>query len=296
MLEAQGIYNHLSNELRSELEETMRGLGRIVTYKFAIAKINPDGEQKTGGKYLYPLQYSLTPVTYDIIDPYDKKRKKIGLVKQIRNGGTPNEAYNFFRLVVKEGWSGMYKLDLNKPSDQDVFAWLEMHPKLEDGKFRDPMMPAIVKRINLVEMAKQKLQTRSLKADSMYLAANMPHRELMNFASAMGWDETEEEVLLREKIVDIAEADATFFRDFINDKNIEYRAVLKRAMDAKIIAWLPAESKFVWCANNQPFAVLERAEGNTYMDRMCDWFVAAKNGQEVFEKIKKVLSGKSSAV
>lgn len=293
MLLAQGKYNHLSPQLRKELEDRAAKLGRFIKYKFAIAKKNPDGEKRTGGEYLYPLLYTLTPVTYQIRDPYDLQLKTIGLVAQLKELGAQDDG--FHRLVVKEGWQGVYTLDMNKPDDRDMFAWLEMHPKLEGGKFRDENIGAVVTMIDDLADAKRMNTQRNLRIDAMFVASNFTIMQMRDFAAAMNWNEHDDPEILKNNIVALAEQDPEFFRDFVDNKKIEYRAVLKRAMDNNIIAYVPVESKVIWSSNRQTIAVLERVETNNLLDRLCDWVLTSKNGMDIYNRIRAMLSEKAAA-
>lgn len=288
MLEAIGKFNRLSPDLRKEIETKGDKAGRYVKYRFDIARLNPDGQQTTGGQYIYPLLYTLTPVTFEIIDPYDKGRKRIGLVRDLKEHGASEDS--FHRISIKEGWQGIYTIDMEKPHDRDVFAFLELHPKMQNGRFRDFNAPGIVTRIDEVAEATTLSRLRNVKVEAMFVASSFNAQQVRDFAAAMNWNESDDLVILKNRIEAIAESDPVFFKEFIDSKNIEYRAVLKRAMDKNIIAYLPVESKFVWVSNGQPIAVLERVEGGKYLDRMCDWVLTSKNGMEVFQRIKGLLS------
>lgn len=295
MLEAQGKhYNHLSDQLRKELQDKATKAGRFVRYKFDIARKNPDGEQRTGGEFLYPILYTLTPATYDIVDPYDKKQKKIALVLRLKEFGADYD--HFGRVTISGGDQGKMLLDLNKPEDRDVFGFLEMHPKMSGGMFQEKNGRGIVSLIDEIKVADDSLKRRNLRIDAMYVAANMQLREIKDFAAAMGWNEHDEPVVLRDRITGLAELDPEFFRSFIDNKSIEYRATIQRAQDNDIIQFLPVESKFVWSSNQQAIAVLDRVEGHNILERMTDWIMTSKNGQEVFTKMKSILSKKGEPI
>lgn len=290
MLEQRGtkvVYNNLSEGLRKELKEKLKEVGRYVKYRFAIARINPDGERRAHGEFLYPLRWALTPVTYEIVDPYDQLRKRIGLVTGLKEYGAPSDGFR--RIWLEEQWQGIYILDMENPDDRDAFAYLEMHPKLEGGKFRNPNLPAIFSRIDELKQARKSLTEKENRANAMFVATSMSINEIQDFACAMGWNEHEDIDILRDKVLEIADKDHGFFKSFINNKSIEYRAVIKRAMDNNIIAFQPVESKFVWVTNGQTIAVLERAEGNQVLERMSDWLQTSKNGHEVYGKLKALL-------
>lgn len=290
MLEQIGtkvVYNNLSDGLRKQLEDKAAESGRFIKYKFAIARKNPDIELRTGGDYLYPQRWALSPVSFDIIDPFDKKRKKIGLVTRLREYGNPDDGFR--RVYLDEPWKGIYTLDMNDKDDRDTFCYLELHPKLENGLFRDPNMAAIFSRIDEVKQAKKSLTEKEDRANAMFVASSMTDNETKDFACAMGWNEHEDIAIIRDKVLDIADKDSKFFKEFINNKSIEYRAVIKRAIDNNIIAFQPVENKFVWVANGQTIAILERCEGNQVLERMSDWVQTSKNGFEVYNKLKNML-------
>lgn len=292
MLESIGtkvVYNNLSDQLRKDLEDKLAESPRYINYKFAIARPNPDVEMRVGGDYLYPLRWSLTPVSFDIIDPYDKKRKRIGLVTRLREMGAPDDGFR--RILLEEAWRGILRLDKTDANDRDAFACLELHPKLEGGRFRDQNMPAVFKRIDEVQEARKSRSEKENRANAMFVATSMTNAEIMDFACAMGWDENRDIEIIRDEVLELADKNAQFFRDFINNKSIEYRAVIKRAMDNNIVAFQPVENKFIWSSNGQTIAILERCEGGIedVLSRMSDWVITSKNGQEVFSKMKVLL-------
>jgi hypothetical protein len=280
------IYNNLSPELREKLNKKAAEAGRYVKYKFAIAKRNPDGEFKTGGEYLYPLSWSLTPVTFHITDS-DGLRKKIGMVDKLKEFGHP--ADSFRRVKLLEQFRGILTLDMDNMEDQDMFAYLQLHPKLEGGMFRDKNEMAVFKHIDDIKEAKSSLSARENRANAMFVASQMAANEIKDFACAMGWNEHDDISIIRDRVMELADKDPLWFKNFIDNKSIEYRAVIKRSMDNNIIAWQPVENKFVWTSNGQTIAILDRCEDGKVLERMSDWIVTSKNGQETYTKLKGIL-------
>lgn len=285
------VYNNISQKLREQLEQRAKEQGRFVKYKFAIAKRNPDGEMKTGGEYLYPLRWALTPVSFAITDPFDNQRKRVGMIKALKEYGAPSDSFR--RVQLDEQYAGVLTLDLENHEDQDAFVYLEMHPKFENGDFRDKNEMAVFRRIDDVKEAKVSLTARENRATAMFVASQMAVQEIKDFASAMGWDEHEDINIIRDRVMEIADKDPEWFKNFIDNKSIEFRAIIQRAMNNNIINWQPVENKFVWAANNQTIAILDRCEDGKVLERMSDWLMTAKNGQEVYTKIKGLLFKKA---
>lgn len=291
MLQEIKQYNKLSPELRVRLNKEREIVGDFVKYKFYIAKKNPDAQHAADGEYIYPATYTLTPVTYNILDPGDSKYKLIGLATGIATYGEIEEV-TLERISIPGRFAGILTLDLKYMEHRAMFEFLQMHPKLEGGMFRDKNIPAMLARVDDLKEAKTKLKQKELRSTALMVATRMQEKEVRDFSAAMNWNELEDLDMLRDKLTEIADKDPLFFQKFIDDPLLESKAVVRRALDANIIAWIPVENKFVWVSNGSTIAMLERGEGEEYMDKMAHWFRAHKNGDEVYKKMKALLSGK----
>ncbi len=293
MLRPIDQYNQFSPALRKTLNELRASFGKTVRYKFYIAQKNPDAEHVAAGEYIYPGLYSLTPTTYSVLDPGDGAYKDVGMTSdKIRNTTSEVQELHFRRIEVVERDRGIITLDLTSQRDVEAFEYIEMHPKLEGGMFRDKNYPAMVARIDDLKEAKTKLKARELRVTALMVASKMAEQEVRDFAAAMNWNEFQDLDILREKLTALAESDPEFFKKFVDDPQMESKAVVKRALDSNTIAWIPVENKFVWGTNGATIAMLDRIENGNYIDQMADWFMSHKNGQEVYKKIKSAISGK----
>lgn len=291
MLRPIDHYNQFSPALRKTLNDLRASAGKTVRYKFYIAQKNPDGEHVAAGEYLYPALYSLTPTTYSVLDPGDGGYKDVGMTSDKTRYGLVEELH-FRRIKVVERDQGIISLDLTRPEGIEAFEYLEMHPKLEGGMYRDKNSPAMFVRIDDLKEAKTKLKARELRVTALMVASKMGEQEVRDFAAAMNWNEFQDLDILREKLTALAETDPQFFKTFVDDPQLESKAVVKRALDSNAISWIPVENKFVWGSNGATIAMLDRIENGNYIDQMADWFMSHKNGQEVYKKIKSVISGK----
>ena len=95
--------------------------------------------------------------------------------------------------------------------------------------------------------------------------------------------------------MEIAEKSPEFFKKFIDDPKLESKAVIRRALDANVIAYIPVENKFTWTANGATIAMLERTEDGAYIEQLADWFMSHKNGLDTYKKIKGQLTTKQPA-
>lgn len=284
-------YNNLSDTLRKQLEEDRKLAGKVAIYKFYIARKNPDSTNYNG-EYIYPAIYSLTPVTFDVTDPGDRLPKKIGMTDgQIKTGTGERDVETKFQRIEIEGQAlAILKLDLENEADITKFEYLELHPKFEGGRFRDKNIPALFARVDELKEAKTRLRFKELRSTALMVASRLSEQEVRDFSAAMNWNELEDLDILKDRLTELADKDPDFFKKFIDDPSLEHKAVLRRALDANVIAWIPVENKFTWVSNGATIAMLDRTEGDKYFDKMSDWIVTAKNGAEVFKKIKALLA------
>lgn len=289
MLEKVAHFNDLSEGLREKLDKRISEFGKTVRYKFNIGRDNPDPEKKNG-KILYPFQYTLDPSVFDINDTDEKdksksKRKKIGIIKSVDEKGLPTA---FIKIKLKEGQRGVLELRTTDLDELEMIALLELHPKQKGGLFANDNFYQLFERVDEKQYNKEKREERSVKLKAQQLAMKMSEKEVRQFADAMLWESTEELEILRGLVEDLAENSPSLFNDLVEGKAVEYQAAIKQAMDKKIISFDPAEYKFIWCANQQPLAILTQSEDKNEVQKLSEWMQV--NGGESFNKLKSLLA------
>jgi len=118
----------------------------------------------------------------------------------------------------------------------------------------------------------------------------MSEKEIIQFCDAMQYDSTRDILILRNQVEELADTDPAFFNDLTNGKTIEYMAVAKRAIDMRIIAFDPAEYKFTWVSNNHPIVAVSPIGDKGEIEKLGDWLMIGDKGQEVFTKLKSLVS------
>lgn len=292
MLQKHAHWNDLSDKLRNELEEKVRSLGKTVRFKFAISRINPDPE-KYNGPILWPSIYVLDPKTFRITDPYEdrkntSKSKEIGLINKIDKEGKPESFYSIRLFERNKG-----ELILKPEDNQDDFnyaMYLLIHPKLKDGKFADKNKNQIIELLDEKKEAVAAREKRSAKSKAIRVATNMKDEEVVKFADAMLWDSSMDIDLLRDKVEAAAENTPDMFNDLVSGKNMEYQALIKQAMDKQVIAFNPAEYKFIWFGTQQTITMLPPVGDKNEVEKMSEWLqTAGKKADEVYDKMKSLV-------
>jgi hypothetical protein len=298
MLQQVAHFNDLSPKLRQELEDKIKSFGKKVRYRFNISSNNPDPE-KYNGPTVWPQMYVLDPITFDIVDPYEdrpgkSKQKKIGMVETTDEKGLPTA---FHRIRVHKRHQGIVLFEIEDTEgvpnieDQMSIMYLELHPKLNGGRFANKNQKQIISRIDEKQEAKEGRERRTEQRKALSAATAMTEKEVKDFASAMLWDEHEEMEVLRDKVEAMAETNPELFNDVVEGKNIEYRSTIKRALDKQLISYNPAEFVFIWTSNQQKIVSLGAGiNGENEVERFADWCMTnGIKGDEVYKKIKALV-------
>jgi hypothetical protein len=292
MLQKHAHYNDLSPELRKQLEEKVKAFGETVRFKFNISRENPDPE-KYNGPILWPSMYVLDPKVFRITDKLEKRpgasnSKEVGLVNKLKDDGKP-ESFHSIRVFGRNRGVLVFKPQENV-DDFNYVMYLLMHPKLSGGIFQNKNMQPIIELIDEKKEAEAQRERRSHRAKALAVATNMKDEEVKQFADAMLWDSNIDPDALRNQVETLAEEDPKMFNDLIGSKNLEYQALIKQAMDKQVIAYNPAEFKYMWFGNQQVFATLSPVGNKNEVEKLSEWLqTGGKNADEVFGKIKSLV-------
>ena len=295
-LENFAHYNDLSPKLREELERKVESFGRIVRYKFDIAKPNPD-PSRYNGDTVYPASYTLDPTKFNIQDPYEdrlgkSKTKNIALVDEIfiDEKGIPQK---FIKVRVSGSDKSILKLNLHdKREDFFMAMFLELHPKQKGGKFADRNAFQVFSRIDENAAAREQRTERTERLKALNVAQAMSDEELINFADAMQWDSSEDFEILRNKVEELADTNPVYFNDFVESKSVEYQSIIKQAINKELITFNRVEYKFVWSGNQQTITVLPPTGSKNEIQKMSEWMqTSGSKGDEFYKKLKSLVKG-----
>ena len=145
---------------------------------------------------------------------YKDKRGKIQ--KLIDINGLETTGYEMFSAVVS--------LNINDEYDKSVYEFLKDHPLIK--KF-------IVEDVSATE--RQNAETSILSAQAVTTASQLKEQELKDFALLLGLDSTQQEMLLRAKIIQHASTKPAKFLEQLNDIDKEHRIFLKKAYKEKLL-------------------------------------------------------------
>lgn len=293
-LEQAGTHNRLRPEFLQAIEEKVKGFGKFVRYNFDLVKDNPDPAKYNGAK-IYPNVYTLDPCVIEFVDKDEKRTgesrgKKVALVFDTDEKGNPSR---FKKVQVFARDKGILKLNLEKEEDFSTAMYLEIHPKHKGGQFADKDKFQVFARIDEVSNAKNQRAERTARVKALNAAQGMSEEELRAFADAMTWDSTLEEEVLRNMAEQEADENPISFNTLVEGKEVEYRSTVKKAIDRSLIAFDPAEYKFIWVGNQQTITILSPDGDKTEIEKLSEWLqVGGKSAEDIYKRIQSLLKGK----
>jgi len=299
MLQHEGVFNDISPKLRKELEAKIDGFGKKVRYKFNIGNENPDPDKKDG-KIIFPRLWTLSPAVFNIVDPHESREekqrgKRIGLIyHQEYKDGHP--VYKFKKVKLEERHRGIFELNLaDVPDDREMAMYLELHPKMTGGMFSDKSQKQIFSRIDENKAASEAREARSARSKARRAAEQMSEKDVVSFALAMMWDSGEEEIVLRNRIEELAETNPEFFNEITSGKAVEFRSLVQLAINKGIIEFDPADYRFLWSGNRQTITMLSPAGSQSEIEKFAMWLEnTGKQGEEVTKKLKSLTGQKET--
>jgi len=299
MLQQIGIYNDISKSLTQKLEAKLESFGKIVRYRFNIERENPD-KTYHDGKTIFPQTYTLDPTIFKINDIDDAtgktKTKSIALIKEYKYNDRNQLEFIYGKVRVKAGQRGILRLDLENDEDREMCMYLELHPKLNGGLFSDKERIPVFKRIDENAEAKEKIEERSIRRKAMAIAEDMQGKALIDFSDAMGYDSSQDPTVLKNMVEELAEAEPKFFADLVESKEVEYRSTIRQAMNKGVIAFDPADYKYIWVGNNMTIAVLSPVGDKSEVEKFSQWLqTGGEKTQEIFKKIKSLIGADKKA-
>lgn len=223
--------------------------------------------------------------------------KKVGMAMNPETEDGREIVRQFKRVRISEKEKGIKRFMLDNVEDREMVMYLLLHPKLSGGEFLDKTKRQIITRIDEVSAAKTAMAERSARSKAREIAESMTAIEMETFANAMLWEDVDDEVILKNKIEELAETSPVFFNDLVESKDLEYQALVKSAIDKGIIQYDPAERKFAYASNKQVIAIVPESLDKNEVVLLSELLQAGgTNMEEVYKKLKAMVGNKKEAV
>jgi hypothetical protein len=273
-------FNNISKELEKEI--SLKPGEKAV---FKLLNIKPDTNNP--GRFLIPSAVSIREIDR-VNDPNLDEWVDVAHITSVNREGKPYiEPIHFTKDNM-----GILELHGESPTDVEKAAYLRLSSYNESNVNRDKSISPAFFEINTKKDAEKKRASRSDRLTAMTTAAALSDDEAKEIYAALNLDSSEDIGLIREYLEDMAEKTPDVFNTHFSDKTRQIKATLRKAVDAGALALDKPGSKFVWAATNETaFTFAKKAGAEPYVE-FADFILTGKNGDKLFEEIKKALNAK----
>lgn len=282
-------FNNLSEKLVKDLQEKVKkNLSGTGTVEFEILDIRQD--PLNPGRLLIPASKNV-PAIDRIYDIGDGQWKDIAFIDSV---GTKGEI-KFGRILFKIQNGGKITLSGNKARDVELYEYLILTNYRANKKSRDKGKIPIFKLVDEKADAAVEMAKRSKLREAMEVSGDMTDEEIKVFVASRGYDEDRDIGILRNEVEAFAVGDPDGFLKLSARKDLEMKAIVKKAIDKQIIAFNPAENKFTWHATGETICIVPRTTGADYIEGFVGFILSDKKGMAVYQEIKKLIGGGKDA-
>ena len=273
------------NNLHASSVPKKLGKGEVVKYQLLIGQPNPDPDKAKTRPIVYPTLFQI-PSTDRIWDAHKNDYVDIALVQSWDKDNN---------IIAKPIWvpstdNGIIELKGGSVTDGEQYEIMELLNCNESNPNRDASVPALFKRIDEEKDSKTRSKKRSSLKESLTYALNMTDGQVKDFAASLGWNEQELPGVLRDKVEHFAQTDPEGFLKHVESKDVEVKTAIKKAITAGGLAYDAQQHRIVLVSTNSTLIKMDRAEGVDFLTQAAEYVLHNKNGQKVFDTIKKLLA------
>lgn len=277
------VVGHI-NDVHKDTRPRKLNTDEVVRYQLLTGQPNPDAEARKTNPLIFPFSNTI-PAQDRIWDVNKKEHVDIALVESYDKDKniTPKRID-----VFGKNNGGQFACTGGKVTEEELYEYLELTNFNASNPNRDASIEPIFKRIDDLGDAKLRSTKRNSLLEALQYVKNMTNGDVREFAAARNWDENLPYQILRDKIETFAESAPEEFKIFIESKDREVKATIKRAIDAGKIAYDSTQHRI--SMNNQTLIKMDRVEGVDFLSQAADWIATHRNGTKVFDQIKKLIA------
>jgi hypothetical protein len=283
MAKEKAQLNNLSPEYRKQIQKIIEGR-EVHQFRLTIGRIfkKPMNDGTFQDTLMFPSTYGMK-VRDAIIDPKTRELVNIAVVSHYDDNDNPV----FLQKWIDGDHDGFFSLRASEPQDR---AWLEFiyaSNYLENNENRNKQVEPEYRIYDEAFEAKLRNQKRDYHADALIQLRRMTAEKIVDFAASLGWDETDDIELLKDKVGAMVSANPDLFLSMVqNEGPMEHKSVLKRCI-TKGLAGYDASNQTVTFKGTVIAKLEEPGKGETYLDRWSEWVLTAPAGLKIFEQMKK---------
>ena len=221
------------------------------------------------------------PSTDRVYDPATDEYVDLAHIKSIGKGGSPIMG----RIFFERSSGGMITLRAGARTQEELYEYLSLCNYNASNAHRSSDVQPIFERLNPVAKAESKRKTRSTRRQALNIAADMNASTCREFAAAMGWDDAQDLVLLRDRIEEYADTNPTQFIKKSKNKQNSISALISRAQKSGEIIFDSKTNSWKWKGSDEVICSVSR--GTEKVNILIEHLTSAPNGPEMIKTLQK---------
>lgn len=289
------------NKISPKLEQAQRKLkpGETATFQMltGIRNIDFDPQVMKDRPVLYGKVQ--IPTRQVIKDPETQKPIDIALIEIGENdqivfkpfiAGLRNNA-----PIPNYHANGRFTLNGDSLEDQEVLDVISLVNENKRNPFRDPTKEATFYEIIETEISTDNNNRRAKLREALNKIDAMDIEEVRDIAAALGFNYTNDDVIVRDNVSTYAENEPVTFLSLLQDDLTPIKSDVTRALRSGIISYEPGEGKVKMGAIILITLAGFGRESFDYVLRLSEWLKSTPDGQKQYKVIKNQLKNKQES-
>ena len=253
-----------------------------VTIKLNIIRMDPDNPSQP----VIPVYKAIPNRDSIIIDGHTYDIAAI-------SGVSGDDKVSFYEIGFWKDEGGFKRLNPRSSRDKEILEFLLISNYNSSNPNRDPNSLSLFEVFRPEEKARERVNQRMRKIDAIAIAAAMSEADLREFAASVGWDESADMYIIKDRVLDWCEKDPDGFINAQSSRDRYIQATLRRAESRKIIEKNPLESSWVWASTGEIVCQLPRSSEKDLYQLFVDWYKSEERAVRVFHELESVVYGRN---
>jgi hypothetical protein len=286
----QTFKDHDVNKISATLKKYLndRPLKGNVKYRMLNGTKNIDPKAVVGkDDYVFP---SITQIILRarLKDPETKQPVEVAHVKTM--GKDNVEAYGV--LNVPDTNRGVFVLHEGIMDEEEIYHVVELLNENASNPHRDQSVNPVFERVDEVSLSKAKVAKRSTRIEMLkYIDILDPiEKRILYAANGGGYDDDID--VVTDKLQELAEKDADWFKGMVENNLTPIKAIVKQALEKGHIQYDAQTHQYRWVATGDNIVSLDRVEGVAPAQQFAEWLDTSKNGEAITKQMKNLISPK----
>lgn len=278
-----GVYNDVSPELFPKLPPR----GTKVTYRFLESYEDPFSDD---GIPVYKSVLMIPPLSRTF-DPIKSDWVEVGMVGGLDMFGNPEPRTIRREWVKPQENGGFLVLTIGNSKDDELYQYLELASFNAANPNRDTSVIPILEKVDFEAEAKEARNEMKAKLEAVRKAMTIEKKDLVRYASILGFDidETEEEI--RFNIENFAHEEPFDFLDRMEDESFEIDSYCSLALDKKIIFISDEDGRLKWADTKGEIVKLISTDIESAISTYSNFVANNKIGKEVHAELVRLVDG-----